>query len=199
MTITNKLLMAQILIEVSARHCHLSQKDLDKLFGKNYQLKLMKDLSQRGQFAAQETVILKTKDGQIDNLRILGPVRPNSQVELAMTDARKLKISPPVRVSGDIKGSVGAALIGPKGEIKLKEGIIIAQRHIHASPAQAKQLSLKKGQLVSVKTFGERSVTFHDVIIRIEEHFDLSFQIDTDEGNASLPGGVCSKGEIIKK
>jgi len=189
--------MHKIKIEVSARHCHLSQEHLDQLFGQGHGLVRMKDLSQPGQFASQETVILRTPDGQIDNLRVLGPVRPDTQVELSMTDVRKLKISPPIRVSGDIKGSAGATLIGPMGEVELQEGIIIAQRHIHASSKQAEKLGLKAGQLVSVKTSGGRSVTFHDVIIRVEDHFDLSFQIDTDEGNASLPGGVCSEGEII--
>lgn len=191
--------MAKIKIEVSARHCHLSQMHLDKLFGKGYQLKVMKQLSQKGQFAAEETISVKTKYGQIDNLRVLGPVRGATQIELARTDSRKLKIDPPVRVSMDIKGSAGATLVGPRGEARIREGIIIAQRHIHASPSQAKKLGLKHGQSVSVKTSGERSVTFHNVIIRVEENFDLSFQIDTDEGNASLPGGVCSVGEIIAK
>ena len=191
--------MVKIPIEVSARHCHLSRTDLDKLYGKGYALKLMKELSQKGQFAAQETVVLETKDGRIDNLRILGPVRPATQVELSMTDARKVKLNPPIRVSGGIKGSAGAILIGPKGKVELKEGVIIAQRHIHANPGQAKKLGLKMGQLVSVKTSGPRSLTFHDVIIRVEDHFDLSFQVDTDEGNAALPGGVCSQGIIVKK
>lgn len=189
--------MDKIRIEVSARHCHLSQKDLDKLFGKGYQLKPIKDLSQKGQFAAKETIILKTKDGQIDNLRILGPLRADTQIELSMTDARKLKINPPLRLSGDIKGSVGAIIIGPKGKVKLKEGIIIAQRHLHANPAQAEKLGLKMGQSISIRTVGNRSVTFHNVAVRIEDKFDLSFQVDTDEGNGSLPDGVCSQGEII--
>ncbi|MFA6526638.1 MAG: phosphate propanoyltransferase [Candidatus Buchananbacteria bacterium] len=190
--------MDKIRIEVSARHCHLSQKDLDKLFGKGYQLKPMKDLSQKSQFAAQETIIVKTKDGQIDNLRILGPVRPQTQIELSMTDARKLKINPPIRLSGDIKRSVGAIIIGPKGEVKLKEGIIIAKRHIHANPAQAKKMGLSKNMIISVKTVGERSVTFHSIPVRIDDNYDLSFHIDTDEGNASSPNGVCSQGIIVK-
>lgn len=190
--------MDKIRIEVSARHCHLSQKDLDKLFGKGYQLKPMKGLSQKGQFAAEETIILKTKDSQIDNLRILGPVRPQTQIELSMTDSRKIKISPPLRLSGDIKDSAGAIIIGPKGEVKLKEGIIIAKRHLHVNPAQAKKLSLKIGQSVSIRTVGDRSVTFHNIIVRVEDQFDLSFQVDTDEGNAALIGGVCSQGILVK-
>lgn len=190
--------MKTIKIEVSARHCHLSQKHLDKLFGKGYKLKKLKDLSQKGQFASKERITLKTADAQIDNLRILGPVRKATQVELAMTDARKLNIKPPVRVSGFIEDTPGATLIGPKGSVLLKQGVIIAKRHIHCSPAQAKEMGLKKGEHVSVLTHGDRSVTFHDVVIRIDKKFDLSFQIDTDEGNASLPDGVCSRGEIIK-
>jgi len=186
-------------IEVSARHCHLSQRHLDKLFGKGYKLKKMKDLSQKGQYASKERITLKTADAQIDNLRILGPVRKETQVELAMTDARKLNIKLPVRVSGFIEDTPGATLVGPKGTVILKKGIIIAKRHIHCNPAQAKEMGLKKGEHVSVLTHGDRSVTFHDVVIRIDKKFDLSFQIDTDEGNASLPDGVCSRGEIIKK
>lgn len=189
----------KIRIEVSARHCHLSQKDLDKLFGKGYRLKPLKELSQKKQFAAEETIVLKTKDGQIDNLRILGPVRTETQVELAMTDARKLRITPPVRLSGDIKGSAGGILAGPEGEVKLKEGIIIAKRHIHANSAQAKKFGLKKDMIVSIRTAGDRSATFHNVPVRIDGDYDLSFHIDTDEGNASSPNGVCSVGEIINE
>lgn len=189
--------MKKVKIEVSARHCHLSSTDLETLFGQGYELVKNKDLSQLGQFAAEEKISIKTDSGQIDGIRILGPVRGATQVELTMTDARKLKITPPVRLSGDLVGSIGATLIGPKGEVVLKEGVIVAKRHIHCDLETAKMLSLTDDSLVSIKTFGERSVTFHDVPVRISDKFVWVMHIDTDEGNASLPSGVCAEGEII--
>lgn len=187
----------KIRIEISARHCHLSLKDLNSLFGPGYKLKPIKQLSQLGEFASSETITIKTEDGQIDNLRILGPIRERTQIELALTDARKLKINPPLRLSGDVKGSLGATLIGSKGQIKIKEGVIIAQRHLHCNLKQAKKFNLKNGQMVSVKTSGERSVTFHNIAVRIKDNFDLSVHLDTDEGNASSPDGLCTFGELI--
>ncbi|NCN07460.1 phosphate propanoyltransferase [Candidatus Falkowbacteria bacterium] len=191
--------MSKIRIEVSARHCHLSQSDLDKLFGVGYKLKPLKSISQKGQFAAQETIAIKTKGGQLDNVRIVGPVRDQTQIELTLTVARKLKIKPPLKISGDLEGSIGAMLIGPKGQVKIKSGIIVTHRHLHCNPAQAKKLGLKNNQLVSVKTAGERSVTFHNVVVRIRDDFDLSVHLDTDEGNAAMPDGVCGFGELITK
>jgi len=190
--------MSKIKIEVSARHCHISRKDLDKLFGKGYKLTVYKELSQPGQFAAEETLIVKTKGGKIENMRILGPVRKNTQIEISATDARILKINPPVNLSGNLRGSSGAILVGLRGTLKLKKGIIIAKRHLHCNKKQALELGIKKGQKVSVKTLGDRSVTFHNILVRVREDFDLSIHIDTDEGNASLAGGICAEGEIIK-
>lgn len=178
--------MPEIIIEVSARHCHLSKKDLEKLFGKGYQLKILKPLSQTGMFAAKEVLTLKTKNGQIDNLRVLGPVRSRTQIELSVTDSRKLKIRPPLRLSGDLKGSAGGILIGPKGKINLKHGIIIAKRHIHCDPLTAEKLKLKHNQKVKVKTFGPRAAVFNQVVVRIKKDFVFRFHIDTDEGNACL-------------
>ncbi|MFA6422013.1 MAG: phosphate propanoyltransferase [Candidatus Buchananbacteria bacterium] len=189
--------MEQIVIEVSARHCHLSQKDLNTLFGVNYELTFKKAMSQTGQFAAQEIVTLRTETGEINNLRILGPVREKTQIELSMTDARKLGIKPPLRLSGDLRGSVGGTVIGPKGTVRIKEGIIIAKRHIHCDLVMAKKMSLTEKSLISVKTPGNRSVIFEDVEVRINKNFKFFMHIDTDEGNASLPDGVCSKGQII--
>jgi len=176
----------KIKIEVSARHCHLSLKDLETLFGKNYQLRFLKKLSQPGQFASQETIELKMPEGCLNNIRILGPVRGKTQIELSQTDAHQLKINPPVRQSGDIKNSVGAELIGPKGTIKMEEGVIIAARHIHCDPSSAKKLGLKNNQKVSVKIKGIRAITFNEVIVRIDKNFLLAFHIDIDEGNAAL-------------
>ncbi|MDO8669347.1 MAG: phosphate propanoyltransferase [Candidatus Buchananbacteria bacterium] len=191
--------MSKVRIEVSARHLHLSLKDLESLFGLGYKLKPLKNLSQHGEFASSDTVTVKTKGGQIDKIRVIGPLREKTQVEISVTDARKLKINPPVRLSGNVAGSISGTLIGPKGEIKIKEGIIIAQRHLHCNPKQAKKLNLKNGQLLSVKTIGERSLTFHNIAVRIDDNFDLSLHLDTDEGNASLLGGVCGFGDLINK
>lgn len=176
----------KIKIEISARHCHLSDKDLERLFGRHYQLKPIKALSQPGQFASQETIDIETPNGRINNVRILGPTREATQVEISQTDARQLDIYPSIRQSGDLKGSAGAELIGTKGKIKIKEGVIIAGRHIHCDPTTAKKIGLKDSQRVSIKTVGIRSVIFDNVIVRIREDFSLAFHIDTDEGNASF-------------
>ena len=189
----------RIKIEVSARHCHLSDQDAQKLLGNNFKLKVIKPLSQHGEFDSQETIIVKTGGGQLAKVRVLGPIRDKTQIEISLTEARKLKINPPIRLSGDIKGSIGATLIGPKGRVKIKEGIIIVKRHLHCGPKQAKKLGLKNAQIVSVKTPGERSVTLNNIIVRIKDNFNLSVHLDTDEGNASLPAGVCALGELIIK
>ncbi|MCD6471321.1 phosphate propanoyltransferase [bacterium] len=190
--------MIKIPIEVSARHVHLSRKDLDKLFGKGYQLTKIKNLSQPEQFAAKETITIKGKRGEIKNVRILGPVRQKTQVEISKTDAINLKIEAPVRLSGNLKNSGGCILIGPKGKIKLKEGVIIAWRHLHIEPKLAKKYNLKNGQFVSIKVKNtKRSLTFHNVIVRVSPKFRLAFQIDTDEANAA---GIdkFGEGELIK-
>jgi putative phosphotransacetylase len=188
--------MSKILVEVSARHCHLCQKDLAKLFGKGYKLKILKKISQPGQFAAKEEVKIIGSKGEM-KLRIVGPIREKTQVELPVTDCyRFLGIEPVLRVSGDIKGTPGALLIGTKGKVELKEGVIVAQRHLHVSEKEAKDLGVKNGDLVSVKIGGVRSLTFDKVIVRAGEGHEKSFQIDTDEGNACgwRPGTV---GELI--
>ena len=189
----------KIITEVSARHVHLCKKDLEKLFGKGYNLTPIRDLSQPGDFAAQETLTIKTAKSRIDNVRIIGPLRKKTQVEIAVTDAYTLGIVPPIRVSGDLKGSTGATLIGPKGKVDLKEGVIIAKRHIHASPKDARKYNLKNGQTVSVKIKeGKRRLIFNDVIVRVSPRYLWRFQIDTDEANAA---GVVrmTEGEVIKK
>lgn len=189
--------MPKIKVEVSARHCHLSQKDLNGLFGVGYKLKPIKKLSQPGEFSSTATITVKTAGGQIENLRVLGPVREKTQIELSLTDARKLKINPPIRLSGDLSGSSGGLLIGPKGKVKIKEGIIIAKRHLHCNPKQARRLNLKNGQIVAVKTPGERGAILDNIMVRIKDNFDLSVHLDTDEGNATLPDGVCSLCDLI--
>lgn len=190
--------MAKVIVEVSARHCHLSRQHLNKLFGEGHELTPLKPLSQTGQFAAQETLILRTGAGEIKNLRILGPARSETQIELSLTDARQLKINPPLRLSGDIKNSAGGVLIGPAGQIKIKSGIIIARRHLHCDPKTAERLKLKSGKDIRVRVKGDRALIFERVAVRVHPDFNFRFQIDTDEGNAA--GLVIGRywGEIIK-
>ena len=182
-------MMRKIPIEISARHIHLSQKDLEALFGKGYQLKKLRELSQIGEFAAEERIdiqnSLEPNARKISNVRILGPVRNQTQVELSRTDAIFLKVKPVVKESGDIKGTPGIILIGPLGKIKIKEGVINAWRHIHCSPKESQELGLKNKMLVSVKTTGIRSITFHKVIVQVKPNYRLYMHLDTDEGNAS--------------
>jgi len=186
-----------ITIEVSARHCHLSREHVDILFGKDYELQVLREISQPGQFATTETITLETETGSVKNLRIIGPIRKNTQIEISATDARGLGIKPPVRLSGDITNSAGGKLIGPAGSVEITEGIIIAARHIHSDPETASKLNLTDKQKVSVKTAGTRPVTFHNVIVRVDENFKPSMHIDTDEANATFPDGVTSEGTIL--
>ncbi|MBU4332755.1 phosphate propanoyltransferase [Patescibacteria group bacterium] len=188
--------MSKILIEVSARHVHLSQEHLEKLFGRGYELKPLKELSQKGQFAAEENLTLQTKQAEIEKVRILGPVREQTQVELSATDAYILRIKPPLRLSGDIKDSPGIKIIGPKGEVSLEQGVILAKRHIHADHSDAKKFSVSDGQEVSVKVAGRREVTFHKVVVRVHDEYVWRMHVDTDEGNAA---GVVRtmRGEVI--
>jgi propanediol utilization protein len=181
--------MKKIPIEISARHIHLSQKDLEALFGKGYQLKKLRELSQLGEFAAKEKIdiqnSLKSNAIKISKVRILGPIRKQTQVELSHTDAIFLKVEPMVRESGNIKGTPGIILVGPKGKIKIKEGVMSAWRHIHCSPKEFQKLGLKNRMLVSVKTMGIRSITFHKVRVLVKPNYRLYMHLDTDEGNAA--------------
>ena len=175
----------RIPVGISARHVHLSQADLETLFGKGYELHKKKDLM-GGQYAAQECVtIIGTKLRAIENVRILGPVRKASQVEVSATDAIKLGMKVPVRESGDVKGSAPIAIVGPKGAIYLKEGCIVAMRHIHMSPKDAQAAGVKDGDIVSVKADNERGTIFNQVKIRVDDSFTLEMHIDTDEANAA--------------
>ena len=172
-------------IGVSARHVHLTQEHVEALFGPGYQLTKKKDLM-GGQFASNETVtIVGLKLRAIENVRILGPVRKASQVEVSATDAIRLGMNVPVRESGDIKGSAPVALVGPKGALYLKEGCIVAMRHIHMSPKDAEAAGLKDGDIVSVKADNERGTIFNHVKIRVDKSFTLEMHIDTDEANAA--------------
>ena len=188
----------QVLVETSARHLHLSQKDLETLFGEGYQLTSKKALSQPGQFACVERVDVVGSKKTLSGVTILGPVRKATQVELSLTDARSIGVDAPIRESGDIAGSGACKLVGPKGEIELKEGVIAAKRHIHMTPADAEAFDVKDGQTVSVRIDSDgRALTFGDVVIRVRDDFALAMHIDTDESNAACaaPGTM---GEVIK-
>lgn len=176
----------KIPVGISARHVHVTREDLAILYGEGYQLTNKKDLSQPGQFACNETVDLITEKGTFKNVRILGPERKATQVELSLTDAIKLKLTPPVRDSGDLAGSPGLTIMGPKGTIELKQGVIAACRHIHMTPADAAEFGVKDKDIVKVFCGGERGLIFDNVLIRVRDDFKLEMHIDTDEGNASM-------------
>ena len=172
-------------IGVSARHVHLTQEHVEVLFGEGYQLTKKKELM-GGQFASNEMVtIVGLKLRAIENVRVLGPVRKASQVEISATDAIKLGIKAPIRESGNIAGSAPIAVVGPKGALYLKEGCIVAMRHIHMSPADAQAAGVHDGDIVSVKADNERGTVFNQVKIRVDKSFTLEMHIDTDEANAS--------------
>ena len=172
-------------IGVSARHIHLTQEHGEVLFGEGYQLTKRKELM-GGQFAANEQVtIVGLKLRAIENVRVLGPVRSKSQVEISATDAIKLGVRAPIRLSGDIEGSAPIAVVGPKGVIYLDEGCIIAKRHIHMAPKDAIAAGVRNGDIVSVKADNERGTVFNHVQIRVDESFTLEMHIDTDEANAA--------------
>lgn len=172
-------------VGVSARHIHLSQEHVEELFGKGYQLTKKAELM-GGQYACNETVtIVGVKLRAIENVRILGPARKKSQVEISKTDSFKLGVRAPLRESGDIASSAPLAIVGPKGAIYLDEGCIIAKRHIHMSPKDAKLAGVKNGDIVSVVADNDRGTVFNNVTIRVDESFTLEMHIDTDEGNAA--------------
>ena len=188
----------QVLVETSARHVHLSQKDLETLFGEGYQLTNKKDLSQPGQFACTERVDVVGAKKTLSGVTILGPVRPDTQVELSLTDARSIGVDAPIRESGDIAGSGTCKLVGPKGEVELTQGVIAAKRHIHMTPADAEAFGLQDKDVVSVKIDSDgRALVFGDVVVRVSPKYALAMHIDTDESNAAgvKPGMM---GVVIK-
>ncbi|WP_027623204.1 phosphate propanoyltransferase [Clostridium lundense] len=184
-------------VEASGRHVHLSEKDLYALFGDNYELQINKKLSQPGQFQAKEKVMLVGKKGVIKDVSILGPVRSETQVEISKTDALVLGVNPPVRDSGDIMGSENVIILSKNGFIQVKEGVIIAKRHIHMTKQDAEYFKVKDKEIVKVKVYGERPLIFDDVLIRVSNNYNLNMHIDYDEANAcGYFKGV--KAEIIK-
>ena len=184
----------EVPVGVSARHIHLEKDHLIKLFGEDYQLKQLKPLSQPGQYAAEETVDLTGPKGKIPKVRILGPERSETQVEITATDARKLGINAPVRTSGDLKGTPGITITGPKGEITISQGVIIADRHIHMTPLDAKCYRVEDGQKVKLLTEGEKGGVLHNVTIRVGDKYALDCHIDTDDASAFQ----ISQGQLIK-
>lgn len=181
-------------VGLSNKHLHLSEEHLARLFGEGYALKILKPLSQPGQYAAEETVAVEGPKGRFDRVRVLGPTRPETQVEISITDSFELGVKPPVRNSGDIEGSAGCKLIGPKGEVVLDQGVIVAARHIHMTLADASDFGLVDKQLIKVKTEGPRSLIFENVLIRAKESYATEMHLDLDEGNA---GGI-RNGDMVR-
>lgn len=188
--------MSKVLVETSARHLHLSQEALEALFGKGYQLTNKKDLSQPGQFACEEKVEVIGTKGSL-KMSVLGPVRPASQVEISLTDARSIGVVAPIRESGDIAGSGACTLKVGENTYELKEGVIAAQRHIHLTPADAEEFGVSDKQIVKVKLDTDRALIFDDVVVRVSPKFAAAMHIDTDESNAAGAKGEVY-GEIIK-
>ncbi|AKL96451.1 phosphate propanoyltransferase PduL [Clostridium aceticum] len=174
----------EIPVGVSNRHIHLSQADMNCLFGEGYQMAKMKDLSQPGQYACKETVTICGPKGAIEKVRVLGPVRSYTQVEVLVGDCFKLGVAPEIRLSGDLHGTPGITLVGPKGSVQITEGVVVAQRHIHMNCQDAKRLGVEDGEVVTVEISGLRGGTYSNVAIRANDASALEFHVDTEEANA---------------
>jgi len=178
-------MLKKVPIALSNRHLHLSQGDLETLFGKGYELTKIKDLKQPGQYAADEKVDIAGPKGTIKGVRVLGPTRSRTQIEISYSDSFTLGVKPPVRDSGDLAESPGVKIIGPKGEVELEEGVIAAARHIHMTTEEAEKLNLKDKDTVMVRTGGERSVIFENVLVRVNPNYALEMHVDMEEGNGA--------------
>lgn len=187
----------EVKIGLSNKHLHLSEEHIEILFGKGHKLTPTKDLVQPGQFACEEKVDIVGPKKTLSGIRVLGPARKETQVELAMTDARAIGIKAPVRESGKLEGTPGCKLVGPCGEVDLDHGVIVALRHVHLNDAQAQEAGVKDGDVVSIKIEGERGPTFDNVLVRAGAKHEKEVHLDTDEGNAAGcgPDSVCT---IIK-
>lgn len=175
----------QLPIALSNRHIHLGKEDLEILFGEGYELTKMKDLSQPGQYACDEKVDVVGPKNTLKGVRILGPVRANTQIELSVLDAFTLGVTPIIRNSGDIAGTPGAKIIGPKGEVEINEGVIVAARHIHMHTRDAEEFGVVDKQMVKIKTNGPRGLVFDNVLVRANDNFALEMHVDIEEGNSS--------------
>ncbi|WP_454055274.1 phosphate propanoyltransferase [Clostridium sp. Marseille-Q7071] len=184
---------SEIPVGISNRHVHLSQKDLESLFGKDYQLTKLKELSQPGQYACKEVVTICGPKGAIEKVRILGPVRSKTQVEVLAGDCIKLGAVPHVKLSGDLNRTSGITLVGPKGSVQIEEGLIVAQRHIHMTPEDARNLGVHDGEIVSIKFEDLRGGIYSNVAIRANDSSSLECHLDIEEANAM---GINSKSKI---
>jgi putative phosphotransacetylase len=172
-------------VGISNRHIHLSKEHLEVLFGQGYELTEMKPLSQPGQYAAKETVTIKGPKGEFPRVRVLGPVRGETQVEISRTDSFAIGVKPPIRDSGDIEGTPGIIIIGPQGKVELEKGVIIACHHVHFHPTDAERFGVEDGEKIKLITSGERAVVFENVLVRVHPSYALDCHLDTDEGNAA--------------
>lgn len=172
-------------VGLSNRHIHLSKEHIEILFGKGYELTNFKDLSQPGQYASKEKVDIEGPKGTLKGVRVLGPARAKTQAEISLTDGFVLGVKPPVKNSGDLEGSPGAKIIGPKGEVTIEEGIIAAARHIHMHTSDAEKLGLMDKDIVKVKVGGSRGLVFENVLVRVNPQYALEMHVDIDEGNAA--------------
>ena len=189
----------QFIVETSARHVHVTQETLEKLFGEGYQLTVKKELSQPGQYASNERVTVVGPKKEIANVSILGPCRKLNQVELSATDARSIGIDAPIRESGDVAGSGACTLVGPAGKVELSEGVIVAKRHIHMTEKDAETFGVKNGEIVNVlvENANGRKTIFVATVIRVSNSYALAMHVDTDESNAA----ACARaqmGTIVK-
>ena len=188
----------KFLIETSARHVHLNRMAVEVLFGEGYSLNVKKDLSQKGQFVCEEKVAVVGEKSRFNSVSVLGPEREEVQVEISKTDARSIGVEAFIRESGDLKGTAGCKLVGPKGELILKEGVIVAKRHIHANFEDAKEMKVSNGEIVFVNVLSQdRGLIFKDVVVRVSNSYSLAMHIDTDEANAANIISTCM-GEIFK-
>lgn len=176
----------KVTIGISNRHVHLTKEHLEILFGENYELQILRPVNQPGQFASQEKVAIETSKSKIEGVRILGPIRPYTQIEISKTDAIKLGINPPVRDSGDLKGSEPITIIGPCGSVEVEEGCILATRHIHMTPEQQKEFGLEGISTVGVKIGGEKGGIMNGVHVKVADASYYEMHIDTDDANAFL-------------
>ena len=187
--------MKKVMVETSARHVHVNEQDLATLFGKGYDLHAKKNLSQPGQYASDEHVTVAGPKGEIEGVSILGPTRSATQVEISLTDARRLGVKPPVRESGDLAGSAPITVIGPNGRVELAEGCIAAKRHVHLDPLTAERFGVKDQDIVKVACGANgRKLVFDDVVARVSDKYAAALHLDTDEANAA---GGATEGEII--
>ena len=183
--VLEEIISDDVVIGASNRHIHLSQKDLEILFGKDYKLSKMKDMKQPGQFATNEKVDIIGPKGKFTGVRIIGPIRKETQVEISITDSFKLGLTPPIRQSGDLEGTPGIKIVGPKGEIEIPKGVIVAGRHIHMPKYIADIRGYKDGEIVKVETYGERKIIMCNVVLRVSDRMAKEMHIDVDEANAA--------------